>query len=142
VNAEVEAFQSALKKRPGLKVVVERILLKPMLLMGTGGGLPPDLFFKALEAHPNSAAVVLFFGFPQLSEPEFEALKKTGAKVVVVSAFRPAYQQLLERQAIQLAVVPRPDAAEPSRPAPAARTLRERFDRDYLLLRPAEAPSR
>jgi hypothetical protein len=141
VNAEVGAFQRALKKRPGLTVVVERILVNPMMMMGTGGGLPPAQFFKALEAHPNLAAVVLFFGFPQLSEPQLEALKKTGAKVVVVSSLRPGYEQLLERQAIHLAVVPRPDAADTSAPAPAARTVRERFDQDYMLLRPADAPS-
>ncbi len=141
VNAELEAFQRASKKRPGLKVAVERVLVKPMMMMGTGGGLPSALFFKALEAHPNSAAVVLFFGFPQLSEAEFEALKKTGAKVVVVSSFHPGYQQLLEREAIQLAVVPRPNAAEASAAAPPGRTLRERFDQDYVLLRAAGAAS-
>jgi hypothetical protein len=137
VEAELRAFQQALKKHAGLSLVTERIPVTPMLMMATGGGVPPDRFLKALQARADLGAVVLFFGFPQLAEPELEALKKSGVKTVVVSSLRPGYKQLLERQAIQLAIVPRAGAPPPG--APAARTLRERFDRQFTLLTPAEA---
>jgi hypothetical protein len=136
VEAELRAFQETLKKRPGLSAVTERIRVTPMMMMATGGGAPPDLFLKALETHANTAAVVLFFGFPNLADSEMETLKKSGVKIVVVSSFRPGYKQLLERQVIHLAVVPRPDGPPPSTPTP--RTVRERFDQDYTIFTPAD----
>jgi hypothetical protein len=132
VEAEVQAFQRTLKKYPGLSLVTERIPVSPMLMMATGGGVPPDQFLKALETRAPLSVVVLFFGFPQLTDPELEALKQSGVKTVVVSSLRPGYDQLLERQAIQLAIVPRANA--PPADLPAARTVRERFDQEYLLL--------
>jgi len=136
VEAELKAFQRILKKTPRLSAVVERIRVNPMMMMATGGGVPPDQFLKALATHPNSAAVVLFFGFPQLADAELEKLKQSGAKVVVVSSFRPGYKQLLQRQAIQLAVVPRQDIMPPITQTP--RTLRERFDQLYTTFTPAD----
>ena len=76
--------------------------------------------------------MVLFFGFPQLSESDLATLKKTGARVVVVSSLRPAYERLLAQQVIHRAIVRRPDA-EPATDRK-ARTARELFDQDYLIL--------
>jgi hypothetical protein len=132
VEAELKAFQQTLKKHPGLTVVTEKIQVTPMMMMSTGGAVPPDQFFKALQAHAKVGAVVLFFGFPPLSDPELEALKKTGVKTVVVSSLRPGYQRLLERQAIHLAIVPRPEA--PPATALKPQTVRELFDQEYMIL--------
>jgi len=132
VEAELAAFQRTLKQHRGLSLVTERIPVTPMQMMATGGGLPAEAFLKALATHARLGAVVLFFGFPQLAEPELETLKKSGVKTVVVSSFRPGYKELLERQAIQLAIVPRASAPAPG--APAARTVRERFDQEYSLV--------
>jgi hypothetical protein len=136
VEAELKAFQETLKKQPGLATVIERIPLTPMMMMATGGGAPPDEFLKAIQTHANAGAVVLFFGFPQLTEPELQTLKQSGVKIVVVSSFRTGYKQLLERQAIHLAVVPRSDAPPPGTQTP--RTLRERFDQLYTTFTPAD----
>ena len=136
-EAELRAFQQALKKRAGLSVEVERFRVTPMLMMATGGALPADELFKALERHANTGAVVLFLGFPLLADPEIDALRQAGIKSVVVSALRPGYKRLLERQAINVAIVPRPDAPAPGGPAP--RTVRERFDQQYRILTPADA---
>ncbi|MGO9199504.1 MAG: hypothetical protein ACLQM8_03050 [Limisphaerales bacterium] len=136
-EAELGAFQKTLKKHAGLSLVTERIPVTPMLMMATGGSVPPGQFLKALQTHANLGAIVLFFGFPQLGEAELEALKQSGVKTVVVSSPRPGYKQLLERQAIQLAIVPRAGASPPR--AQAAQTLRQRFDQEYTLLTPAEA---
>ena len=137
VEAELNAFQQTLKKHPGLRLVTERIQVTPMLMMATGGGVPPDQLFKALETHANVGALVLFFGFPPLADPELEALEKSGIKIVVVSSFHSGYKRLLERRAIHLAILPRQEATQPSSQAP--RSLRERFDQDYIIVTPVEA---
>src|SRR4029077_9559847 len=129
VESELKAFQQTLKKQKAMSVVTEQIQINPMLMMATGGGVPTEQFFKALESHRGVNAVVLFFGFPALADPELEELKKYGVKTVVVSSFRPAYKRLLEREAIHLVIMPRPDAAATT--TQAARTLRERFDQEF-----------
>ena len=137
VEAELKAFRRTLKKHAGLSQVTERILATPMLMMATGGGVPPDQLFKALETHANVGALVLFCGMPPLADPELETLKKHGVKTVVVSSFHPGYRRLLEQQVIHLAIVPRPDAPAPGAQPP--QTLRERFDQDFMIVTPADA---
>ena len=139
VQAELDAFQQTLKTHAGLRLVTETIPVSPTRMVATGGGLPAGQFLKALETNPDLAAVVSFFGFPQLAEAELEALKNSGVKTVVVSALRPGYKQLLERQAIQALIVPRSNPPPPGAPAP--RTLREHFDQEYTLFTPADAGS-
>ena len=139
VQQQIEAFQRTLRKHAGLTLVTEKIPVSPIRMMAGGGGLPADQLFKALETHPDLAAVVSFFGFPQLAGPDLEALKKSGVKTVVVSALRPIYKQLLELQAIQVLIVPRSNGPPPGAPAP--RTLREHFDQEYTLFTPADAAS-
>ena len=139
VEAELQAFRQTLKTQKGIKVITEMIQISPMQMIANGGGVPPGQFLKTLETHSPLGAVVLFLPFPRLTDPELEALKKSGVKVVLAGALRPGDQQLLERQAIQLAIVPRPDSPPPGAPAP--RTLRERFDQQFLILAPAAARS-
>jgi len=105
--------------------------------MALGGGVPREQFLKALETHSNLGAVVMFMGFPQLTDPELEALKESGVKTVVACALRPGDQRLLERQASHLAIVPRSNSPPPGAPAP--RTLRERFDQVFSIITPPTA---
>jgi hypothetical protein len=126
-----------LKKQKGMKVKAERIQISPMLMMATGGGVPPEQFFKALEQHTGVGAVVLFFGFPQLRDEEIQKLKKSGVKAVVVSSFRSGYKQLMAQQVIHLAIMPRLDTSETAKPV--AQTVRERFDQDFTIVTPADA---
>ena len=66
-----------------MTVIIEKIQVSPMQMMATGGGVPPEQFLKALETHSDLGAVVLFLGFPQLTDSELEVLKKSGVKTVV-----------------------------------------------------------
>jgi hypothetical protein len=135
LEAELKSFRQTVKKSTGLSVVAtERIRLTPMMMLATGGAVPPEELFKALQAHPKVGAVVLFFAFPPLADEDLDALKQSGAKFVVVSAYRLGYQRLLERQAIHLAIVPRGDAPPAATQKP--QTLRERFDQEYLIITP------
>ena len=137
VEAELKAFQKTLKTQKGISVITEMIQVSPNQMMATGGGVPPEQFLQALQTHANLGAIVLFMGFPQLTDSDLEGLKKSGVKVVVACALRPSDRQLIERQAIQLAIAPRSDSPPPGAPAP--RTLRERFDQEFLILTPATA---
>jgi len=137
VEAELQAFQQTLSGRRGLKVIVERIPVTPMLMMATGGGVPPDQFLKALAAHPRVGVAVLFLALPDLTDAESETLKQSGARIIVVSSLRPGYKRLFERRTLELAIVPRPDSPAPESRAP--RTVRERFDQEYSVITAAEA---
>lgn len=137
VEAELKAFRQTLKKHTGISLVTERILATPVMMMATGGGVPPDQLFKALETHPDVGAVVLFCSLPALAKAELESLKEAGAKTIVVSSFHPRYRELLEEGVIHLAIAPRSEPPPPEAPPP--RTLRERFDQDYTIVTPANA---
>ena len=132
VDAELKAFQQTLKRQKGVSVLVEKVKITPVQMMATGGAVPADQFLNTLETHPGLAALVLFMGFPQLNDSQAEVLKKSGTKTVVACTLRPSDQQMIEREIINVAIVPRPDAPPPGGPAP--RTLRERFDQDYVIL--------
>ncbi len=137
LEAELKAFSQTLKKSAGISVLpADRVKLTPAMMVS--GAVPPEELSRTLESHPNLGAVVLFFAFPDLADQQFDGLKRSGTKIVVVSGYRPHYAALLERKAIHLAIIPRPP------PLPAAtetgRTLRERFNREYVILTP-EAPS-
>jgi hypothetical protein len=131
VEAELKAFRDTLKKHRTLEISIEKVELPPMQMMATGGGIPADLLFKTLDAHPRLGALVLFLGFPPLLDSEVEALRKYGVKIVVVSAFQPDVRRLLELGAIHLAIVLK---TGPPETAPPARTLRQRFDQEYAIL--------
>ena len=136
VEAQISAFQQTLKRQKGMNVTIQKIQSTPMQMMATGGGVPPEPFMKALESHPNLTALVLFMGFPQLTDAELEQVHKTGIKTIVASPLRPGDRRLIQRQAIQVALVPKPDASPPNTPVP--KTLRERFDQDFMIITPAD----
>jgi len=140
LEAELEAFEQARNKHPGLSQVTERFVATPMLMMATGGGVPPDLITKAVETHPKVGALVLFCAAPPLAEAELAPLSKRGVKIVIVSSFRPEYGRLLDQGVIHLAIVPRPEGPPPGTPPP--RTLRERFDQDYAIVSAADTAPR
>ena len=136
VEAQLATFQRTLEKHAGLSQVTERFQATPLLMMATGGGVPPDHLARALQAHPDVGALVLFCGLPPLAEAEAEALRKRGVKTVVVSSFRPDHAELLERKVIHLVITPRPEGPPPGTRPP--RTLRERFDQDYAIVTAAD----
>jgi hypothetical protein len=137
VEAQMATFERTLKKHAGLSLVTERFQATPMLMMATGGGVPPEHLAQALQTHSDVRALVLFCGLPPLADAEWEALRKRGVKTVVVSSFRPDYAELLERKVIHLVITPRPEGPAPDARPP--RTLRERFDQDYAIVTAADA---
>lgn len=140
IEAQLDAFERSLKKHPGLTQVTERFQAGPMAMMATGGGVPPDALTEALGRHEKAGALVLFCRMPPLSESELGILKQRGIKTVVVCSLHPEVERLLEQQVIHLAVVPLPEPLPP--PARPPRSLRERFDQDYMVLSAAAGARR
>lgn len=137
VEAQMVAFERTLKKHAGLSQVTMRFEATPLLMMATGGGVPPDHLARALQAHPDVRGLVLFCGLPPSSASEWRILRQRGIKTLVVSSFRPDYGELLEQAVIHRVITPRPEPPPPDAPPP--RTLRERFDQDYAILEAADA---
>lgn len=136
--AQLSQFKSALKKSGKVRIkAVERMATDPMTRFSTGGTMPPDQFAAVRAKHPDVAAVVLFVPFPVLPASECAALKAGRTKFVVVSAVVPGYRALVANGVISLAVVPKPSTGEV--PPGSPKTLREWFDRDYLVVTPETA---
>lgn len=137
VEAQLDMFTRTLKKQAGVSHVTERFEATPMLMMATGGAIPPDQLAKALQTHANIDALVLFCAIPPLADAELDMLRKRNVKTVVVASFRGDYAQLLEQKLINLVISPRQEAPPPSAQPP--RTLRELFDRDFVIVTAADA---
>lgn len=139
MDAQLAAFQSGLKKAG--KVVVrstETVKMDPFLSMRTGGAMPPEQFHGLLKKHPDVAALVLFIGFPALGNEELAELKTRSTKRIVISAAFPGYEALLEQGILHLAIVPRTRPADQT--LPPAKTTREAFDQEYVILGRDTAP--
>jgi hypothetical protein len=98
MDAQLAAFRSGLKKAG--KVVVrstETVKMDPFLSMRTGGAMPPEQFVGVLKKQAGVAALVLFIGFPALSDQETAELKTRPTKRIVISAALPGYDALIEQ---------------------------------------------
>jgi hypothetical protein len=130
--AQLEAFQATARKRAKVTIDFEEVAMDVTTMMTTGGRIPPEQFFQILQKHPKAGAIVLFLGFPPLANRDWEALQPSAPKMVVVSGYRPDYQELLERHVIDLAIVPRFDAPPETSRKP--QTLRDWFEQEYVIL--------
>ena len=135
--AQLKAFETTVRKKGKVRVDVEKITMDAMAMMAAGGRMSAGDFFKILEKHPKAGAVVLFFGFPMMSDRDFDALKQRVPKLIVVASYRGDYQQLLQRRLIDLVIVPRYDS--PPETARKPQTLREWFDQEYVIIGPEQA---
>lgn len=137
VESGLAAFQRTLRKHGGVSQVSERFEATPMMMMATGGGVPAEHLLRALRSHAEADALVLFCPLPPLGDAEAEMLQRRGVKIVVVSSFRPHYRPLLDRQLIHRVIAPRPDGPPAGVPPP--RTLRERFDQEFVVVAAGDA---
>jgi len=135
--AQLSAFQKTARKKAKVTIDIDRINMDAMTTMATGGRIQAEQFFKILQKHPKAGAIVLFFGFPQLTKRELDALQQKVPKLIVVAAYRPDYLDFLERGLIDLAIVPRLDALPETAKRP--QTLREWFDQEYVIVAPDTA---
>lgn len=133
IDGQLRAFEKTLGKKQNVSLAPPvRFTLSPMERMATGGAVTRETFLGALHAKPIQA-VVLFCAFPALTDADFDAIKQSGAKIVVASGYLPVYRSLLELRAIDVVVVPRPD--RPDKPVAKATPL-ETFQEHFLVVTP------
>ncbi len=132
IDGQLDSFQKTLAKSGLTIAATVKFKLTPMERMATGGAVPRDQFLQVLQSHPNVGAVVLFCAFPPLASQDYDALTKSGAKVVVASGYVSFYRKLLEAQVIHLAIVPQFD--RPATPGNPPQTLRGWFEQEFLVI--------
>jgi len=137
VEAEIKAFEKTINKQKGMTSAVEKVEVSAMTMMATGGGVPVEQFFKALEKHKGAAVLALFFGFPDLTGADLDRFKQYRLKTLVVSSFRSTYKSLCDQGAIQIVISPRQDTPAANLQSP--KTVRERFDQDFSITPPEES---
>ncbi|HOK78768.1 MAG TPA: hypothetical protein PLW35_13750 [Verrucomicrobiota bacterium] len=133
LEAQIDAFRQVLKKYRRLSVTVERFIASPMTMMATGGGIPPDQFSQILEKHKDIGTIVVFCPLPPLADSDVALLKSRKTKIVVASSFRPDYSGLMKQGVVEMVIAPKQEP--PPSDAPQPRTLRELFDREFVILR-------
>ena len=107
--------------------------------MGTGGAMPGDQFLALRKQHPDKEGYVFFIGFPALPASEIDALKGISTKLMVISPPLPGYDVLLREGVLRFAIVSKTIAADAA--LPPAKTTREVFDQEYVILRPEGSPA-
>ncbi|MBI3853648.1 MAG: hypothetical protein HY298_25675 [Verrucomicrobia bacterium] len=135
-EAEVKAFSVALRKGHVGVATTERFTVPPTVAMFSGNTVPRDRFLQIFQAHPKTAALVLFAEFPMLDKPDLDLLKQSGIKIVLISGNPPGCQGLLEAGVAHLAFVPRTDG--PPQTFQPTQTLRDWFNRYYVVLTPGK----
>lgn len=141
MDSQLAAFKSALKAQGKVEVAsTVTVAMDPFTRMRTGGAMPPEQFAGLLEKHPGMAGCIFFIGFPPLSPTELAPLKTGPTKLMVVSAPLPGYEVLLREGVLQFAIVSRTIPADAAQPQ--AKTTREVFDQEYVILRADAAMSK
>ncbi len=139
MESQLDAFKASLKARGKVEVAsTVTVAMDPFQRMSTGGAMPSEQFAALRERHPNMAGQVFFIGFSALSETEWRDLKTDATQRMVVSAPLPGYDLLLREGILRFAIVPRTMAADAA--PTSAKTTREIFDQEYLILRADAAP--
>ncbi|MGE3309979.1 MAG: hypothetical protein AB7O66_08415 [Limisphaerales bacterium] len=137
-DSQLAAFKASLKAHGKVELTATvPVSMDPFQRMSTGGAMPPDQFAALRAQHPNANGYVLFIGFPALTGSEMDALKGSTTRLMVVSAPLPGYETLLARRILEFAIVSKTVPADEA--PPPAKTTRELFDQEYLILRPDNA---
>jgi hypothetical protein len=136
-NALLKSFKKAIAKDTKLRIsTVERAPVKPPTMARVGVYLSAAQYEDLSNKYGKAGAIVSFAALPNLTDDNLRAAQASGAKWVVVSDYGADYKQLLTRQAMHMAIVPR--LTDPPE-LPKARTLQEQFEREYELITPSRA---
>ena len=138
-EAELKAFSATLAKAGIGIVATERFNIPQSQILLLGGTIPSEWFVRVVEAHPKVDALILLAALPPLDKTASDLLKKSGTKIVLISSNSSGSQSLLDQGLAQLALVPRSELPHDTNKPP--QTVRELFDRYYVILEPGKSSS-
>ena len=127
VEATLRAFRGGLKSHPRLYIQATELIKA----VGNTAPLSAEQFCGFLGQYASADAIITFVGLPELADLDWRKLPQRRPRVVVAGGFSPELQQFLERDVVQVAMVP---DFKPGDKAP--RTAREWFDRYFTIVTP------
>ena len=110
-EAEVEAFKQRLRKSHLKISAIERVSIAPPSLARTGIFMQPGQLASLTARYPDVDAIVLFVGLAGPGDLERAVPRNSKTKLILIANHEPYYKALLEKRAIQMAIVPRLGAA-------------------------------
>lgn len=139
LTTQWKSFQRALKRSPAITLLATEPVPPRDPTGPSQYSLPTGWFTQIIERYADVDAIVSLVGVPVLSEAEFQRLPQRRPQIVAAAVFGMNLQQPLKQGLVQLAIVPRYEAAPASTTKP--KTPREWFDRYYQIVTPANAPA-
>jgi len=130
------SFTGALHRRPALKLAATAWIPRSPVGMMDLGAVSSEQLLAIVSKTPGANAVVVFAGLPPWSQELADKLAARSLKLVAVCGYGPNVRRWLESKALALAVVPRFD--DPPAGAPAPKTAKEWFEREFQLITPED----
>lgn len=133
LDAQVSGFKTALGKKSGVTLKEVKEIKRPPA--DDPRLWPASQAAQIAQMSEGASATVLFMSLPtQLSREDLAAFKGIKGKLVAVTGQSPMLKPLLQQGGVHLAIVNR----FPPKPAPASgkESLREWFDRVYMVVKP------
>jgi hypothetical protein len=140
-EAQVRSFKKSIQKTRLRIAAMEKVSIAPPMMARTGIFMQAGQISNLMGRHPDVDAIVLFVGLAGLADFNEASSEARKPKLVLVSNYEPYYKILLQRRAIQLAIVPRADeGADQDHPNDSRQKW---FERHYVVVTPervAEIP--
>jgi len=133
-NAQVKSFKKAIQKAHLKIAATERVLIAPPMMARAGIFMQSGQISNLVARHRDVDAIVLFVGLAGLADFTEGASTGRKPKLVLVSNYEPYCKTLLEKRALELAIVPRPE--EGSDQDNTIQSRKQWFERHYLVVTP------
>jgi len=133
-NAQVKSFEKTIRKAHLKIAALERVPIAPPTMARTGIFMQSGQISTLVSRHRDVDAIVLFVGLASLADFNETGSEGRKPKLVLVSNYEPYYETLLQKRALQLAIVPRPE--ESSDRDNTIQSRRQWFERHYQVVTP------
>jgi len=133
-NAQVKSFEKAIRKAHLKIAALERVSIAPPTMARTGIFMQSGQISKLVSRHRDVDAIVLFVGLASLADFNEAGAEVRNPKLVLVSNYEPYYKTLLQKRALQLVIVPRPE--ESSDQDSTTKSKRQWFEGHYQVVTP------
>ena len=133
-NAQVKSFEKTIRKAHLKIAALERVSIAPPTMARTGIFMQSGQISNLVSHHSDVDAIVLFVGLASLADFNEAGPEVRKPKLILVGNYEPYYKTLLQKRALQLAIVPRPE--ESSDRDSTIQSRRQWFERHYQVVTP------